>query len=179
MKLTRKIPLVFLSFIMVMSFVAQPIAEASSTLVDENSDFEEVNAVLNQYITYTDTGMNFDVQSAKDAGESEFVLQTGTFLNELESSYNPDPNEIVMFAKLPVWGNWCGPGHGGGATKDYLDAACKQHDLDYAKHGYFHCVSDMKLIARIQKDYSKMKFTEKAMARAVQAYFTAQIGVNC
>lgn len=45
-------------------------------------------------------------------------------------------------------------------------------------YGYFDCGSDLRLIARIQRDYSKMKILEKSAALAVSAYFTAQMGFN-
>ncbi|MDX8047026.1 hypothetical protein SH601_13615 [Gracilibacillus sp. S3-1-1] len=89
-------------------------------------------------------------------------------------------DKVAVTAKLtlPVWGNWCGPGHGEGSTKDLLDKACMYHDKDYAEHGYFDCKSDALLILRIQIYYDRMGFTEKAMARAVQGYFTAQMTAN-
>lgn len=75
-------------------------------------------------------------------------------------------------------GNWCGPGYGGGPTKDLLDAACKQHDLDYGKYGYFDCNSDKRLIARIAVNYPSMGFLEKQIGAAVIGYFQAQTVVN-
>lgn len=34
------------------------------------------------------------------------------------------------------------------------------HDMDYQKFGYFDCGSDIRLVGRITRDYSKMKFLE-------------------
>ncbi len=53
------------------------------------------------------------------------------------------------------------------------------HDMDYQKFGYFDCGSDIRLVGRITRDYSKMKFLEKQAANAVAAYFTGQYTYNC
>lgn len=102
-------------------------------------------------------------------------------INELNKEYNKDnSDEISAYKlKLPIWGNWCGPGHGYGPTKDLLDKNCMIHDMDYQKFGYFDCGSDIRLVARISRDYSKMKVLEKAAATAVAAYFTGQYAYNC
>ena len=33
--------------------------------------------------------------------------------------------------RLALYGNWCGPGHGGGPCIDRLDCLCRNHDLAY------------------------------------------------
>lgn len=87
--------------------------------------------------------------------------------------------EISLFLSLPIWGNWCGPGHGGGEALDLLDYACMMHDKDYAKYGYFDCASDLRLINRIDAFYFQMDSAEKVTANAVKAYFYAQSFVRC
>ena len=47
---------------------------------------------------------------------------------------------------LPVHGNWCGPGHGGGPATDAVDAVCRTHDQCYGRSGYFDCRCDRDLI---------------------------------
>lgn len=32
---------------------------------------------------------------------------------------------------FPIYGRWCGPGHGGGCPIDEIDALCQRHDLEY------------------------------------------------
>lgn len=32
---------------------------------------------------------------------------------------------------LRIYGNWCGPGYGGGPCLDEIDCACRAHDLAY------------------------------------------------
>ncbi|GEM_PF-2195280 len=44
------------------------------------------------------------------------------------------------------YGNWCGPGCSGpSAPIDGVDNCCKQHDLCYARYGYFWCPCDAQL----------------------------------
>jgi hypothetical protein len=57
-----------------------------------------------------------------------------------------------------IYGNWCGPNHPirkpGAADPnvvDYLDTACKAHDLCYERKGYFNCECDMRLVGDIQQ----------------------------
>ena len=40
---------------------------------------------------------------------------------------------------IPIYGNWCGPGHGGGPAIDAVDAVCRAHDQCYGSRGYFNC----------------------------------------
>ncbi|SOC45109.1 hypothetical protein [Salinicoccus kekensis] len=174
----KKLFLIFMTFSLLVSGVSS--AEASTQKVDENSSFEETQLVLEQYITRTKDGeIKFDVEEAKDDGQSEFIIGTGQKINQVNQAYNKKPGEVtVMALSLPVWGNWCGPGHGGGGTKDVLDNICKQHDLDYRDYGYFDCGSDKRLMSRIIAQTYKMKFLEKQMAYAVFAYFQAQSATN-
>ncbi len=47
---------------------------------------------------------------------------------------------------IPVYGNWCGPGHSGpGAPIDDLDACCMTHDRCYDREGYLDCGCDFAL----------------------------------
>lgn len=53
---------------------------------------------------------------------------------------------------LPVYGNWCGPGHGGDPNTpaiDPVDAVCKAHDLCYDERGYFDCSCDREMLERL------------------------------
>jgi len=47
---------------------------------------------------------------------------------------------------IPVYGNWCGPGHGSGPPIDPVDAACKAHDECYSERGYLDCSCDRELV---------------------------------
>ena len=53
-----------------------------------------------------------------------------------------------MTAGVPVYGNWCGPGHGGesGSPIDPVDQVCCRHDKCYDSRGYFDCSCDRTLL---------------------------------
>jgi len=57
----------------------------------------------------------------------------------------PHQFDATPEAGLPVYGNWCGPGHGGGTPVDDLDKACMKHDKCYDRNGYFDCDCDRQL----------------------------------
>ena len=48
---------------------------------------------------------------------------------------------------LKVYGHWCGPGHSGPQSPiDVVDAACRDHDLCYATHGWGNPMCDAYLV---------------------------------
>ncbi len=51
---------------------------------------------------------------------------------------------------IPVYGNWCGPGHGAGPALDPIDAACMRHDICVANNGQFNCNCDLVLMAELR-----------------------------
>jgi Phospholipase A2 len=62
-------------------------------------------------------------------------------LSEVAKSGSPDKRGTPRQLSLPVYGNYCGLGHGDrtGNTPpvDAVDAACREHDLCYALLGDF------------------------------------------
>lgn len=70
-------------------------------------------------------------------------VMTNYALKQIESS---SPSEL----KLPVYGTWCGPGHGGGRPIDAVDESCMEHDRCYGNRGYFDCQCDASLIQRLE-----------------------------
>ncbi len=77
---------------------------------------------------------------------------------------------------LPVYGNWCGPGHGSGEPIDDVDRACMEHDKCYGRKGYFDCGCDAQLLedlARSMKS-SKISPSGRAAALAISTWFSAQ-----
>ncbi|MDX8345820.1 hypothetical protein [Rossellomorea sp. YZS02] len=154
--------------------------------IDQNSSIEEVELVMEKY-TYTEGGtVFFDVEKAKNDGQSEFIIESGLALNSISQEYKDYINGpekttgrfLLAKMSIPVYGNWCGPGHGSGSPIDYLDNACRQHDYGYQKYGYYDCDTDAKLIFQINQDYKKMGVKEKIYANAVKAYFSAQMKVR-
>ena len=69
---------------------------------------------------------------------------------------------------IPVYGKWCGPGHGGNdesdSCNDAIDCACKAHDLCYSEYGYLNCRCDNDLV-------DEMKGRTNAVAIAIRVYF--------
>ena len=79
--------------------------------------------------------------------------------------------------KLPLHGNYCGPGHGD-LTKnpkpvDTLDAICRKHDIGYKKDGYFSRKANAEFVKDVAKNFNKMKPAEKAKAVVFSAAFIA------
>ena len=85
-------------------------------------------------------------------------------------------NEKGKF-KLPLHGNYCGPGHGD-LTKnpkpvDTLDAICRKHDIGYKKDGYFSRKANAEFVKDVVKNFNKMKPAEKVKAAIFSAGFIA------
>lgn len=56
----------------------------------------------------------------------------------------------VGLAQIPIYGNWCGPGHSGpGAPIDPVDRVCCLHDQCYDDRGTLDCACDRDLVARM------------------------------
>ncbi len=71
-------------------------------------------------------------------------------LSEVAKSGSPDNQGTPRQLSLPVYGNYCGPGHGDptGNTPpiDAVDAVCREHDLCYAHLGDFDSRCDQAFI---------------------------------
>lgn len=142
--------------------------------ITENSSFEEIQEVLQKYIDIDESGdPKFNFEKASEDGQSDYVISLGEDFNDLSDSYiEYDDTELVTpYASMPVWGNWCGPGHGGGVPKGVLDSLCMTHDLCYAQLGYFNCTCDKGLLVGISTSYVLMKSDEKRAANLIAAYF--------
>ena len=122
--------------------------------IDENSDLESQ-------------------QAAKAAGASDYLLEAGRAYNAFTESSSEEG------FKIPVHGNYCGPGHSGpGAPIDKLDELCQTHDNCYGKKGYFSCSCDAELREGIIKNWGNFNGAgEKANAAAIFAAFS-KVGCN-
>ena len=47
----------------------------------------------------------------------------------------PASGQVMPQLSIPIYGNWCGPGHGGGPAIDAVDAVCRAHDQCYGQRG--------------------------------------------
>lgn len=135
---------------------------------------QELDQNVNQLLKFTTRDsknpriLQFDEKEAEKKGASDEMKQMGKLLEQFSSVYDQTGEKMG----IPLYGNWCGPNHGGGEPIDYLDAQCKEHDLCYMEKGDFNCTCDQQLIAGIRKYYSRMKPKEKVMAVVIVAYFT-------
>lgn len=153
--------------------------DSIENLIEETeapTELIEIQETLNSYMSTSDGGIvSFDINAAIAAGENESIISIGRSINQFSNAMQVDPNKATRQARLalPIWGNWCGPGHSGPAAPiDILDAQCKKHDLCYGSRGYFACSCDSALIANIYANYSSMSSSAKIRAAAIVVYFT-------
>ncbi len=86
------------------------------------------------------------------------------------------PTAGAQSMSLPVYGNWCGPGHPENTAGvplppvDGLDAACMEHDRCTAALGDFNCRCDVGFMNRLKYTvypHPAMKRTARAMYDAI------------
>lgn len=162
--------------------VADPTPASSSTAVPATSgtDLNSLMQGIQRHLVPVPGGYYFDATKAKAAGENEYVMAAGASYNALAADMKAHgPKQatgptIRAAVSIPVWGNWCGPGHSGpGAPKDTLDTLCMRHDKCYAARGYFNCYCDAQLKAEIARFSDRMGWRERAMAAAITVAFSA------
>ena len=76
-------------------------------------------------------------------------------LAALAALAGPARAEGDLPVSLPVYGNWCGPGHPSAPWRaappvDPLDAACMRHDSCTAARGRFDCGCDLALMSELR-----------------------------
>jgi hypothetical protein len=83
---------------------------------------------------------------------------------------------------LAIYGNHCGPGHGTPEEPaiDAVDQACKDHDADYARDGYFNEGADERLIQRLEDlmNSGTLNTKQTIAAEAVQTTFEVIDGIR-
>lgn len=123
--------------------------------------------------TAPDGSTYFDTDAAQAANADSATLEMGRIINQLGASQQSAPEgQLSIQAGVPIWGNWCGPGHGGGVAVDVLDSICRTHDRCYGSRGYFACSCDRAIVRDIRANASRMKTQERMVAAAVSTYFT-------
>lgn len=146
------------------------ILKSSDSLKANNTTAEEIWNEVRKYIVIKDGVRFFDEAAARKAGASEDVIAAGLVFNQMVEN----EQSVYRGVRLPLWGNWCGPGYGGenGAPIDHIDTACMHHDLCYEAQGYFSCNCDQMLIDEINENWDRMGSKEKIMAVATKGFFT-------
>ncbi|OFR89537.1 hypothetical protein HMPREF2863_08975 [Micrococcus sp. HMSC067E09] len=159
-------------------------ATSASLQKKQKTDLDSLTAGISRHLVKEGEQYRFDVHSARAADESALVIQAGQNFNAMarDAARTTPPvgsdGEPMATTQLsiPVWGNWCGPGHSGpGAPIDTLDTLCMRHDKCYAARGYFDCACDAQLKAEIDRYASRMGTRERAMAAAVKMAFSVGI----
>lgn len=115
-----------------------------------------------------------DIEKAEEDGLKEEYIEIGLMVNQISKSYvynQTDTKTMTSKISIPIWGNWCGPGHGSGTPQDVLDTGCMKHDKCYEERGYFDCLCDAVLVDYIDTNFKRMKFKEKIAAIAIKTYF--------
>lgn len=74
---------------------------------------------------------------------------------------------------IAIYGNWCGPGHGGGPAIDAVDAVCRAHDQCYGERGYFNCRCDREGLRNMPSAIAR---TPSVGGKAAGAVFIAWFG---
>jgi hypothetical protein len=75
---------------------------------------------------------------------------SGEFLGMAQLGQVPKQAVSNMPNGVELYGNWCGPGHGGsGPPIDAVDEVCCRHDQCYCEEGYFECSCDRDLVSRM------------------------------
>ena len=139
-----------------------------------DKESQELLEKVQRYVSTSNEGLiSFDVNAAALAGEDERVVEIGRKFNEFSRAMRKDPGTRDG---MPIWGNWCGPGHSGPEPPtDMLDAICQMHDECYASRGYLACSCDAELRALIAIALASGKLTpeETIVALAIFGWFSA------
>lgn len=109
-------------------------------------------------------------QAKKDQLTREMIL-AGRYVERFSISYAKFRAPAQAKEGIPIYGNWCEPGHGQGEPIDLLDYLCQQHDWCYQEKGYFHCECDRMLIKEIKNNLHQMKPRERIIGLAICTYF--------
>lgn len=108
----------------------------------------------------------FDRLERLEIGLQKSWKHPETSCSENRASVDEGP-AAVPEAGIPVHGNWCGPGHGGGQPVDELDVACMQHDQCYDRKGYLDCGCDKKLVGNITSLVASRQLNAGTLAKAL------------
>ena len=84
-----------------------------------------------------------------------------------QGSRVPAARIVPASGGLPIYGNWCGPGHGGGPAVDAVDAVCRAHDRCYGREGYFDCGCNRALVEAMPDAIARTPSAEGKLAGTV------------
>lgn len=143
-------------------------------LLQDNSELQRQVEELSQYMELQDGKVMFDGEGARGAGiDTSFVEKTTQVVEVFDAGVSDGKmrNSIVEGLTFSLYGNWCGPGHGGGEAIDGLDECCRKHDRCYEENGKYSCECDKALIRDIAGKFGEMDWKAKMYAVAIVVYF--------
>lgn len=171
----------FLTAMLAALFLVAPVTAHAAVVetqpvVATDSYDDDVEELLN-YAILNENGdiVKFDIESARSNNASSLVLASIEEFNSMVSGDNLAlESKTSRGVSIPVYGNWCGPGHSGpGAPIDLLDSRCKTHDLCYARNGYHNKNCDRVLVAQITVDMNAGRYSgwTWVVANAIRSFF--------
>lgn len=99
--------------------------------------------------------------------------------NDLETKLSlPSSGELAnLDLGIPIYGNYCGPGHGDktgcSPADDNVDATCCRHDVCYDQRHYFDCGCDCDLVRSMPDAIANTSSVAgKAAGTAAMAFFS-------
>lgn len=140
--------LIVISLILLIGLPSNIFAEKD----DLNSNLEQK---IDKYFTFdVDNNLFFDKEAALRNGESKEFIKIADGALKLANEYQAyesrgDYETLDISGRY--YGNWCGPGWGGGKPIDNLDKYCKDHDICYREVYYHSCSCDRSLLYRIKQ----------------------------
>ncbi|MGG3451736.1 phospholipase A2 family protein [Domibacillus aminovorans] len=177
---TKRILLVpFVTLLLIVSSVTSVAFAANSNNIGiANKEAHKFQQILNLYVKMTDEGIiEFDEEKAISDGRNSEIIEAGRIAEEISMQhkyYNNGKKNGKIQAKVSFqyYGNWCGPGYGGGTPIDSIDQACKTHDLCYKSKGMYKCSCDDTLINTLSANWGKYNTKQKTYASGVITYFS-------
>lgn len=152
------------------------------------AEFDAKAAMVEKYMRSDANGEPyFDTKVATDSKANAETLEAGEIINEMaefkrasgagwNGRVSTPPRGQTTNNGVHIWGNWCGPGHGGGAALGRLDALCRTHDRCYGSRGYFACSCDRELRDGIRRNAGRWSSGGEATAAvAVYTYFNSSL----
>lgn len=140
---------------------------------------DEVISEVSKYLKIDASNRGyFDMEEAVRNGENDDVLFVGNQVNAFADQ------DVQFLPRSNDWGftkagqgmfsgyRYCGLGNLGGKPVNTLDEGCRQHDNCYGSRGWGKCSCDQEFIAYINRNSSKMGWTEWAQAQGAKIYFS-------
>ncbi|WP_159549956.1 phospholipase [Streptococcus halichoeri] len=143
--------------------------------------------VASKYIIHHNNRMYFDFDKAQNDGVSGEALDIGLEIERVSEEHMEGkftPGTYFRSISIPVYGNYCGPGHSGNnftlPAIDHLDWGCMQHDQCYKPWSPGeNCACNRQLINFIQTNRRWMPSSAIPTANAIKYYFEKVGLIGC